>query len=291
MGDGSNQHLFLRALLQIGDLDIRRISRDYLSLKMGEYFKTVEKFVNRVPMAMESLTKIASLTAADYDFRTLKDIKQFLDDIGYEKSSNLEEIVKAGKRGHSKFASDCVKEMLDDFSVFCTRISAVYKTSGAEVGKGDPDKSDSAPEKYNEQMLKDILQQVDGEEFYRRAKILAVDDSPVALKNITTALSNDYDVFTIANPIKVEDFLMRTTPDLFLLDYKMPELNGFELVPIIRSFPEHKYTPVIFLTAMGTPDYVSTALALGACDYIVKPFQADNLLAKVTKHLSRKKSS
>jgi len=294
MGE-SNQHIYLKALLKVGDLDIRRIARDYLDLRIGEYFKTVEKFVNRVPMVLEALDKIVSMKAADYDFRTLKDNKHYLEDIGYNKCSILEDIAKAGKRGHSKFAADNAKKMLGDFSKFCTLITAVHKASAAEAkAKAKayvPTVEDLTPESYNEQFLKDVIQQIDGKDTpLNKMKILAVDDSPVALKSITTALSGDYDVYTMADPLNVEEFLQKITPDLFLLDYKMPDLSGFELVPIIRGFEEHQHTPIIFLTAMGTPDYVSTALALGASDYIVKPFQADNLRAKVAKHITKKKS-
>ena len=278
MEEEGNQHSYLKALLKMGDLDIRRISRDYLSLRIGDYFKTVEKFVNRVPLVLEALTKIATLKAADYDFRNLNDVKQYLEDMGYSAKfiTAVEEIFKAGKRGHSKFAADSAKEILYDFNEFCKRITAL------------PDR-DEITAKYKEQYLTDVLLLLDQKEAVRKMKILAVDDSPVTLKTITSVLGNDYDVFGVANPTTVEKFLKNVTPDLFLLDYKMPEISGFDLVPIIRSFAEHKTTPIIFLTAMGTPDYVSAALALGACDYIVKPFQGDSLREKVAKHIAKKR--
>jgi len=75
-----------------------------------------------------------------------------------------------------------------------------------------------------------------------------------------------------------------------LLDYKMPDLNGFELVPIIRSFEEHKDTPIIFLTSMGTTEHVSAAAMLGASDFLVKPFEPYTLQDKIAKHIVRKKS-
>ena len=87
----------------------------------------------------------------------------------------------------------------------------------------------------------------------------------------------------------VEKFLQQITPELFLLDYKMPELSGFDLIPIIRSFEAHKDTPIIFLTSMATAEYVTNAFALGACDYIVKPFQGKQLREKINKHIVRKK--
>jgi len=97
--------------------------------------------------------------------------------------------------------------------------------------------------------------------------ILAVDDVPSMLRAIHYALKEKYKVFTLSNPKEVKDFLRKKTPELFLLDYNMPELNGFELVAIIREFPEHQETPIIFLTSDGTIDNLSVAVHLGACDY------------------------
>ena len=125
----------------------------------------------------------------------------------------------------------------------------------------------------------------------RKPFVLAVDDAPVILKSITFALKKDYEVFTLTDPTMVEKFLNQITPDIFLLDYRMPELNGFELIPIIRSFEKHKNTPIIFLTSMGTNDYVADAIKLGACDYMIKPFKEDVLREKVAKHIARTKSS
>jgi two-component system chemotaxis response regulator CheY len=68
----------------------------------------------------------------------------------------------------------------------------------------------------------------------------------------------------------------------------MPGINGFEIVPIIRKHDIHKKTPIVFLTAEGTSDHVSAAHTVGACDFIVKPFQANILREKVAKHIVKK---
>jgi PleD family two-component response regulator len=122
-----------------------------------------------------------------------------------------------------------------------------------------------------------------------KPKVLAVDDSAVILKSVSTALNKEYKVYGITNPLLVAKFLKDNTPDLFLLDYKMPEMSGFDLLPIIRAFPEHADTPIIFLTSEGTRNHVSAAYKLGANDFIVKPFQGKNLRDKVAFHLAQKK--
>ena len=91
----------------------------------------------------------------------------------------------------------------------------------------------------------------------------------------------------LPKPTEIEKVLEKLTPDLFLLDCQMPELNGFDIVPIIRRFNKHKNTPIVFLTSLGTVDNVSAAIALGACDYIVKPFKPNILREKITKHIDK----
>jgi DNA-binding response OmpR family regulator len=116
-------------------------------------------------------------------------------------------------------------------------------------------------------------------------RILAIDDVAILLRTIHHALRDDYDVYTLTNPQKLGEFLLHTTPDLFLLDYNMPVLSGFDLVPIIRSYPAHKETPIIFITAEKTATQISAAVNLGACDYIIKPFKDEVLREKVAFHL------
>jgi PleD family two-component response regulator len=140
------------------------------------------------------------------------------------------------------------------------------------------------------QPLNEVIQQVDSAEAARKLCVLAVDDSPSTLKTIIAALKNQYKVFTLSNPMQVKRFLQQVTPELFLLDYKMPEINGFELVPIIRSFEEHKDTPIIFLTSLGTKNNISVAAMLGAVDFVVKPFDSHTLQEKIAKHIVKKKS-
>ena len=117
--------------------------------------------------------------------------------------------------------------------------------------------------------------------------VLAVDDAPDILKSVFHELRDLYTVFTLPKPEMLESFLMKTTPDLFLLDYNMPVLSGFDLIPIIRGFKKHEHTPIIFLTSEGTIDNLSSAIALGASDFIVKPFNPDVLREKIAKCIAR----
>jgi putative two-component system response regulator len=124
-----------------------------------------------------------------------------------------------------------------------------------------------------------------------RPKILCVDDAAFMLQTISTALGDEYEVFTLSKAKGVELFLQNNDPDLILLDYNMPDLTGFELVPIIKSIEAHKDTPIIFLTASGDTERVSEAISLGACDYVIKPLKAEILREKVAKHIAQRKAS
>ena len=115
--------------------------------------------------------------------------------------------------------------------------------------------------------------------------IVAVDDSPSILESINNALHNLYEIRTLSTPENLKDLLKLVEPDLFILDYQMPKLTGFDLVPIIRNFQIHEETPIVFLTSEATRDHVAAANLLGASDFLVKPINVDILRAKVALHL------
>lgn len=119
-----------------------------------------------------------------------------------------------------------------------------------------------------------------------RPIILTVDDNPTELKTIHFYLKDYYTVYTLPEAEKIRDFLRVITPDLFLLDCQMPVLSGFDLVPIIRGISRHEETPIIFVTSEGSIENISTAMQLGACDYIIKPVDEGILLSKAEQHLA-----
>ena len=131
------------------------------------------------------------------------------------------------------------------------------------------------------------IKALEEEEANRKLMVLAVDDSPAILEAVSVVLGDEYNVFKLPKPAMLENVLGQVNPDLFLLDYQMPELNGFELIPIIRGFQEHKETPIVFLTSEGTLDNITAAIGMGASDFIVKPFNPDQLREKVAKHIAR----
>jgi PleD family two-component response regulator len=175
---------------------------------------------------------------------------------------------------------------------FYTSIKKAEERQDPEIEPGASDadhQTDELPASSSEKiLLSKAISLLEQEEATRKMRILAVDDSPVMLQTVSSLLDKDYTVYKMVNPKMLEKFLEQVTPELFLLDYKMPELSEFDLIPIIRSFEEHKDTPIVFLTSEGSSDHVSSAMTLGDCDYIVKPFQPNILREKVAKHIVRK---
>ena len=138
----------------------------------------------------------------------------------------------------------------------------------------------------DEKLIESIEKQLNPEGGEKEKPIvLTVDDTPAILQSVYNALNEQYKVYTLPKPEKLPDLLKMVCPDLFLLDYNMPVLNGFELVPIIRATPGHEKTPIIFLTTEGYVGHISEAIRLGACDFILKPASEELLRQKVGAHI------
>jgi CheY-like chemotaxis protein len=116
--------------------------------------------------------------------------------------------------------------------------------------------------------------------------ILAVDDMPEILAFVNHALKNRYKVIAVPGGKPAIKVMETHTPSLFILDIDMPEMNGFELAAIIRNKPEHKNTPLIFLTGNSSRAHITQAIAVGCNDFIVKPTNHEYLLTKAGKFLN-----
>jgi len=116
-------------------------------------------------------------------------------------------------------------------------------------------------------------------------KILAVDDEPLFIRLIETNLvSEGFEVVTASNGLEAVESVVEEKPALVLLDIMMPELDGFSTLDRIREFSA---VPIIMLTAKGEESDKVEALNRGADDYVVKPFSADELIARVRAVLRR----
>ncbi|HEY9761706.1 MAG TPA: diguanylate cyclase [Trichocoleus sp.] len=119
--------------------------------------------------------------------------------------------------------------------------------------------------------------------------LLVVDDVPNNLKVVGNILAREGYVMTYAiNGQQALERLEASTPDLILLDLMMPGMSGIEVCRTIKANPNQVELPIIFLTASQEQKHLVEAFEAGAIDYVVKPFQAPELLARVKTHLKLK---
>jgi DNA-binding response OmpR family regulator len=116
-------------------------------------------------------------------------------------------------------------------------------------------------------------------------RVLVVDDDPPSVKMISFLLREEgYDVVSADNGVTALELIDREPPDLVILDVMMPHLDGFE---VCRRMRQKVDVPIIFLSAKGETVDKVTGLQLGADDYLAKPFEPAELLARVKAVLRR----
>jgi DNA-binding response OmpR family regulator len=120
-------------------------------------------------------------------------------------------------------------------------------------------------------------------------RILVVDDEPRFVRLVEANLNTEgFEVIKAKSGQQAVDLTVSEKPDLVLLDVMMPEMDGFQACERIREFST---VPIIMLTAKGEEDQRVRGLNIGADDYIVKPFSATELLARVRAVLRRAQRS
>ncbi len=119
-----------------------------------------------------------------------------------------------------------------------------------------------------------------------RRKILCVDDSNVVLLIEKLILAkSDYQLITAATGREAVDKAKREKPDLILLDVVMPVMDGFEACRHLRADAETRAIPIIMVTTRGEAPSVEQAYVIGCNDFVTKPIDGVELLAKVRNHL------
>ncbi len=119
--------------------------------------------------------------------------------------------------------------------------------------------------------------------------ILIVDDNSTNLSVLSQALkSAGYKIRAVMDGESAITQVERQQPDLILLDVQMPGIDGFETCRRLKANPTTQHVPVIFTTALTDVDSKVKGLSLGAVDYITKPFEQEEVLARVKIHLQLK---
>jgi len=115
--------------------------------------------------------------------------------------------------------------------------------------------------------------------------VLAVDDSAENLNVITGLLNEAYKVKATRSGAKALEMVKSDPPDLILLDIIMPVMDGYQVIQELKTNPATKDIPVLFLTALSEVEDEEKGFALGAADYISKPFNPLIVKARVRTHL------
>lgn len=173
------------------------------------------------------------------------------------------------------------------------QISLLFNTGGAgyfaycaiaphilEEGVGTPieeNKAAAEVEKYLMQREEELRQ----EEASHKPKVLVVDDSLTVRQSIKKLLETDYDVALAESGVAAIRTITLNRPDLVLLDYEMPIVNGKQTLEMLRSEPEFTKIPVIFLTGRDDPDIVRELLSLKPAGYLLKYLKPEDIKAKI----------
>ena len=118
------------------------------------------------------------------------------------------------------------------------------------------------------------------------ARLLIVDDKPQNLRLISDFLAEQgFALMLTRSGAQALEKVRLATPELVLLDVNMPNMDGFEVCRRLKAEPATAATPVIFMTALDDTEHKVEGFRLGAVDYITKPIQREELLARIQHHL------
>src|SRR3954468_23034501 len=116
--------------------------------------------------------------------------------------------------------------------------------------------------------------------------VLLVDDEPANIQIVNSILKDEYKIRVATNGAKALELVAATPPpDLILLDVVMPEMDGYEVCTRLKTVPETKDIPVVFLTGQTETADETRGFEVGAVDYIHKPFSPAVVQARVQTHL------
>ena len=120
--------------------------------------------------------------------------------------------------------------------------------------------------------------------------ILVIDDNADIRDNTAEMLElAGYNVLTAENGERGVDLALKEKPDMIICDIRLPELDGYDVLLLLRQHPVAKKIPFIFLTAKTERSDFRKGMDLGADDYITKPFDEDELLSAVEVRLKKAK--
>jgi DNA-binding response OmpR family regulator len=114
-----------------------------------------------------------------------------------------------------------------------------------------------------------------------KPRLLIIEDNPDTRKFLETLLSKDFETFSAENGVSGIEMARNRAPSLILLDIMLPVLNGLDACSLLKQDERTRRIPIIFLSAKNTPSDITQGLSLGADDYVSKPFDYKELIARI----------
>lgn len=122
----------------------------------------------------------------------------------------------------------------------------------------------------------------------KNCTVLIVEDMKTNINILVEALKDHHQLGVASDGKLALEYVKKHMPDLILLDIMMPVMDGFETCKILKSEENYKNIPVIFISAMDDSKHITKGFQLGAVDYVTKPFNIEEVKARVKTHLSLK---
>lgn len=121
-----------------------------------------------------------------------------------------------------------------------------------------------------------------------RKRVMIVDDDPDALSLMEKILTDEgFELIKVSNATEVGLKAAQLSPDLILLDFLMPEINGFEVCKALRENELTRGTPIMAVTCLSKEQDIERIFSCGADEYLPKPFKVDQMLDKVRELIGR----
>ena len=122
-----------------------------------------------------------------------------------------------------------------------------------------------------------------------KKKILLIDDDEIQHKIAEKLLSGEYEVISAKSGKDALNYLYNGSfvPNLILLDILMPEMDGWEVFNRIKALSLLKNVPIVFLTAVNTSAEEKRAYEVGAADFVIKPYEKEDLMERIKKIIEK----
>ncbi len=118
--------------------------------------------------------------------------------------------------------------------------------------------------------------------------VMIVEDEPVNIDILVETLGEDYEIAVALSGEEALEDIFNLKPDLILLDIRMPGMDGYEVCRRLKADEMTRAIPIVFVTALDDTADRRLGLDLGAVDYITKPFEPDDVRAKVGEYIAQR---